>query len=256
MLSVHDKFCFCIFFFLTASQQSKSNFKVFTGYWASKRLTWLAGGSRRQCQRTIIYVQIKILISFLINLANVKINWYKNTFMFAKYICINWVLAFQSPNLPLRYFCYNHSRIIWRGFISFLFLFALVPVRKQCESSIFAGFAGSTHPFSQKIQSLFFLGMPFMYYSYQRSWHTNEANGSFPIVLIPKPRLHGVVNKRNFVCELNCNNSYFWLFLAPEHPTHLERFPCTSQDLMWARYYKGKKSVVYFYNAIRHSQMW
>lgn len=74
MLSVHDKFCFSIFFFLTTSQQSKSNFKVFNGYWASKRLTGLAGGSRRQCQRAIIYVQIKILISFLINLANVKIN--------------------------------------------------------------------------------------------------------------------------------------------------------------------------------------
>ena len=49
------------------------------------------------------------------------------------------------------------------------------------------------------------------YYSYQRSWHTNEANGSFPIVLTPKPRLHVVVNKRNFVCGFNCNESYWFI---------------------------------------------
>jgi len=47
------------------------------------------------------------------------------------------------------------------------------------------------------------------YYSYQRFWLTNEANGSFPIVLTLKPRFRAVVNKRSFVCGLNCNNSYY-----------------------------------------------
>ena len=47
------------------------------------------------------------------------------------------------------------------------------------------------------------------YYSYQRFWLTNEANGSFLIVLTLKPRFRAVVNKRSFVCGLNCNNSYY-----------------------------------------------
>ena len=52
--------------------------------------------------------------------------------------------------------------------------------------------------------------------------HTNEGNGSFPIVLTPKPRLHAVVNKSNFVCGLNCNNSYYKLNRSDEGLT-LER---------------------------------
>lgn len=45
------------------------------------------------------------------------------------------------------------------------------------------------------------------YCSYQRSWHLNEANGSFFNVLSHWPRLHATVNKTRFACRLNM---WYW----------------------------------------------
>ena len=49
------------------------------------------------------------------------------------------------------------------------------------------------------------------HYSYQRTWHLNEANGWFSIVLTHQPRLHAAVNKRSFACRPNWNRKRFKL---------------------------------------------
>jgi len=45
-------------------------------------------------------------------------------------------------------------------------------------------------------------------------WHTNEANGSFSIVLTHQPRPHAAVNKRN-LAYLNRNSTGITAIIKP-----------------------------------------
>ena len=142
-----------------------------------------------------------------------------------------------------------------------------------CQSRL----AGMVFPFSNRIrhfrwnETCFWSNSPFpgcmgnvsisnglnsCYYSYQRFWHTNEANGSLPMVLTPQPRLYAAAN-RSIVCGLYCNNTAIqtYICMAKTQCWNLSRSLLLQYLILLAKM-SGHSMFLFFTKALIFLERW